>query len=174
MTKEQFYDNYNVFEYGHKLGHQIMVVGKEDDMIKYIDEGEDLDNLYNKLFFNMNVISHARYNERKHSNKIDLEDFYVEHFESWEPLADIFTDELVQWNYMRSEKVFSVFVQGDNKEEYRFYQEIDSSVPSRYHKHTVTLIDPSEQELKDTINEYLLRYMGNKAFKWELMSGKRI
>lgn len=55
MTKEQFYDNYNVFEYGHKLGHQILVVGKEDDMIKYIDEGEDLGNLYNKLFFKMNL-----------------------------------------------------------------------------------------------------------------------
>ena len=174
MTKEQFYDNYNVFEYGHKLGHQIMVVGKEDNMIKYIDEGEDLDRLYNQLFFSQNVVNYVNYNERKHSNKIDLEDFYVEHFESWEPLADVFTDELVQWNYMRDEKVFSIFVQGGNKEEYRFYQEIDSSVPSRYHKHTVTLIDPSEQELKDTINEYLLRYMGNKAFKWELMSGKRI
>lgn len=174
MTKEQFYDNYNVFEYGHKLGHQILVVGKEDDMIKYIDEGEDLDNLYNKLFFNMNVVSHARYNERKHSNKIDLEDFYVKHFESWKPLADIFTDELVQWNYMGDEVVFKIFVQGNNKEEYRFYQEIESAVPNRIHKHEVVLVDPSEQELKDTVNEYLLRYMGKKALQFELMSGKRI
>lgn len=173
MTKEQFYDNYNVFEYGHKLGHQILVVGKEDDMIEYIDEGEDLDNLYNKLFFNMNVVSHARYNERKHSNKIDLEDFYVEHFESWEPLADIFTDELVQWNYMGDEVVFKIFVQGNNKEEYRFYQEIESAVPNKTHKHGVVLVDPSEQELKYTVNEYLLRYMGNKAMKRERMSGKR-
>lgn len=173
MTKGQFYDNYNIFEYGHKLGHQILVVGKEDDMIKYIDEGEDLENLYNKLFFNMNVVSHARYNERKHSNKIDLEDFYVKHFESWESLADIFTDELVQWNYMGDEVVFKIFVQGNNKEEYRFYQEIESAVPNRVHKHEVVLVDPSEQELKDTVNEYLLRYLRNKEMKRERMSGKR-
>ena len=173
MTKEQFYNNYNVFEYGHKLGHQIMVVGKEDNMIKYIDEGEDLDSLYNQLFFNMNVVNYINYNERKHSNKIDLEDFYVEHFESWESLADIFTDELVQWNYMRDEVVFKIFVQGKNKEEYRFYQEFKSAVPNRVHKHEVVLVDPSEQELKDTVNEYLLRYMGEKALRFELMSGKR-
>lgn len=174
MTKEQFYDNYNVFEYGHKLGHQIVVVGKEDNMIKYIDEGEDLDRLYNQLFFSQNVVSYAKYNERKHSNKIDLEDFYVENFESWEPIADIFTDELVQWNYMGDEVVFKIFVQGKNKEEYRFYQEIESAVPNRVHKHEVVLVDPSEQELKDTVNEYLLRYMGKKALQFELMSGKRI
>ena len=174
MTKEQFYDNYNVFEYGHKLGHQIMVVGKEDNMIKYIDEGEDLDSLYNQLFFSFNVVNYINHNERKHSNKIDLEDFYVESFETWEPLADIYTDELVQWNYMGSEVVFKIFVQGKNKEEYRFYQEIESAVPNRVHKHEVVLIDPSEQDLRNTVNEYLLRYMGNKAMKWELMSGKRI
>lgn len=174
MTKEQFYDNYNVFEYGHKLGHQIVVVGKEDNMIKYIDEGEDLDRLYNQLFFSQNVVSYAKYNERKHSNKIDLEDFYVENFESWEPIADIFTDELVQWNYMGDEVVFKIFVQGKNKEEYRFYQEIESAVPNRVHKHEVVLVDPSEQDLKDTVNEYLLRYMGKKALQFELMSGKRI
>ena len=162
MTKEQFYDNYNVFEYGHRLGHQILVVGKEDDMIKYLDAGEDLDNLYNKLFFNMNVVSHARYNERKHRNKIYLEDFYVENFESWEPLADIFTDELVQWNYMGDEVVFKIFVQGRNKEEYRFIQTIDEN------DFRTTLINPSEEKLKDTINEFLLRYMGNKAMKWEV------
>ena len=174
MTKEQFYDNYDVFEYGHKLGHQILVVGKEDNMIKYIDEGEDLEKLYNQLFFSLNVVNYINYNERKHSNKIDLEDFYVEHFESWEPMADVFTDELVQWNYMGDEVVFKVFVQGKNKEEYRFYQDIESAVPNRIHKHEVVLVDPSEQELKDTVNEYLLRYMGKKALKWELLSGKRI
>ena len=174
MTKEQFYDNYNVFEYGHRLGHQIVVVGKENNMIKYIDEGEDLDSLYNQLFFNLNVVNYINYNERKHSNKIDLEDFYVEHFESWEPMADVFTDELVQWNYMGDEVVFKIFVQGDNKEEYRFYQEIESAVPNRVHKHEVVLVDPSEQELKDTVNEYLLCYMGKIALKWELLSGKRI
>ena len=174
MTKEQFYDNYNVFEYGHKLGHQILVVGKEDNMIKYIDEGEDLEKLYNQLFFSLNVVNYIDYNERKHSNKIDLEDFYVEHFESWEPMADVFTDELVQWNYMGDEVVFKIFVQGNNKEEYRFYQEIESAVPNRIHEHEVVLVDPSEQELKDTVNEYLLRYMGKKALKWELLSGKRI
>ena len=174
MTKEQFYNNYDVFEYGHKLGHQIMVVGKEDNMIKYIDEGEDLESLYNQLFFSLNVVDYISYNERKHSNKIDLEDFYVEHFESWEPSADIFTDELVQWNYMGDEVVFKIFVQGKNKEEYRFYQEIESAVPNRVHKHEVVLVDPSEQELKDTVNEYLLRYMGKKALQFELMSGKRI
>lgn len=174
MTKEQFYNNYNVFEYGHKLGHQIVVVEKEDNMIRYIDEGEDLDNLYNQLFLSFNVVSYAKYNERKHSNKIDLEDFYVENFESWEPLADIFTDELVQWNYMGDEVVFKIFVQGKNKEEYRFYQEIESVVPNRIHEHEVVLVDPSEQELKDTVNEYLLRYMGKKALQFELMSGKRI
>ena len=163
MTKEQFYNNYNVFEYGHRLGHQVVVVEKEDNMIRYIDEGEDLDNLYNQLFLSFNVVSYAKYNGRKHSNKIDLEDFYVENFESWEPIADIFTDELVQWNYMGDEKVFSIFVQGKNKEEYRFYQEIESAVPNRVHKHGVVLVDPSEQELKDTVNEYLLRYMGKKA-----------
>src|SRR5699024_10846519 len=130
MTKEQFYNNYNVFEYGHRLGHQVMVVEKEDNMIRYIDEGEDLDNLYNQLFLSFNVVSYDKYNESKHNNKIDLEDFYVEHFESWEPRADIFTDELVQWNYMGDEKVFSIFVQGKNKEEYRFYQEIESAVPN--------------------------------------------
>src|SRR5699024_2944906 len=97
MTKVHLYDNYNVFEYGQKLGHQIVVVGKEDNMIKYIDEGEDLDRLYNQLFFSQNVVNYVNYNKRKHSNKIDLEDFYVENFESWEPIADIFTDELVQW-----------------------------------------------------------------------------
>ena len=174
MTKEQFYDNYNVFEYGHKLGHQIVVVGKEDNMIKYIDEGEDLDRLYNQLFFSQIVVNYVNYNERKHSNKIDLEDFYVEHFESWESLADIFTDELVQWNYMGDEAVFKIFVQGKNKEEYRFYQEIEGVVPNRVHKHEVVLVDPSEQDLKDTVNEYLLRYMGKKALQFELMSGKRI
>ena len=174
MTKEQFYNNYNVFEYGHRLGHQVMVVEKEDNMIRYIDEGEDLDNLYNQLFLSFNVVSYAKYNERKHNNKIDLEDFYVEHFESWEPLADIFTDELVQWNYMGDEVVFKIFVQGKNKEEYRFYQEIESAVPNRVHEHEVVLVDPSEQELKDTVNEYLLRYMGKKALQFELMSGKRI
>ena len=174
MTKEQFYNNYNVFEYGHKLGHQIMVVGKEDNMIKYIDEGEDLESLYNKLFLSLNVVNYINYNERKHNNKIDLEDFYVENFESWEPLADIFTDELVQWNYMGDEVVFKIFVQGKNKEEYRFYQEIESVVPNRIHEHEVVLVDPSEQELKDTVNEYLLRYMGKKALQFELMSGKRI
>ena len=174
MTKEQFYDNYNVFEYGHRLGHQVMVVEKEDNMIRYIDEGEDLDNLYNQLFLSFNVVSYAKYNERKHSNKIDLEDFYVENFESWEPIADIFTDELVQWNYMGDEVVFKIFVQGKNKEEYRFYQEIESAVPNRVHKHEVVLVDPSEQDLKDTVNEYLLRYMGKKALQFELMSGKRI
>ena len=174
MTKEQFYNNYNVFEYGHKLGHQIVVVEKEDNMIRYIDEGKDLDNLYNQLFLSFNVVSYVNYNERKHSNKIDLEDFYVEHFESWEPLADIFTDELVQWNYMGDEVVFKIFVQGKNKEEYRFYQEIESVVPNRIHEHEVVLVDPSEQELKDTVNEYLLRYMGKKALQFELMSGKRI
>ena len=162
MTKEQFYNNYNVFEYGHRLGHQVVVVEKEDNMIRYIDEGEDLDNLYNQLFLSFNVVSYAKYNGRKHSNKIDLEDFYVENFESWEPIADIFTDELVQWNYMGDEKVFSIFVQGKNKEEYRFYQEIESAVPNRVHKHGVVLVDPSEQELKDTVNEYLLRYMGKR------------
>ena len=167
MTKEQFYDNYNVFEYGHRLGHQIMVVGKEDNMIKYIKEGEGLESLYNQLFFSFNVVSYVNYNERQHSNKIDLEDFYVEHFESWEPLADIFTDELVQWNYMRDEKVFSIFVQGGNKEEYRFYQKIDGFAT------LIELIDPSEQELKDTVNEYLLRYMGRKALQFDLMNGKR-
>ena len=174
MTKEQFYDNYNVFEYGHKLGYQIMVVGKEDNMIKYIDEGEDLERLYNQLFLNLNVVNYINYNERKHNNKIDLEDFYVENFESWEPLADIFTDELVQWNYMGDEVVFKIFVQGNNKEEYRFYQEIESAVPNRVHKHEVVLVDPSEQELKDTVNEYLLHYMGKKALQFELLSGKRI
>ena len=174
MTKEQFYNNYNVFEYGHRLGHQVMVVEKEDNMIRYIDEGEDLDNLYNQLFISFNVVSYAKYNERKHNNKIDLEDFYVEHFESWEPIADIFTDELVQWNYMGDEVVFKIFVQGKNKEEYRFYQEIESAVPNRNHKHEVVLVDPSEQELKDTVNEYLLRYMGKKALQFELMSEKRI
>lgn len=174
MTKEQFYNNYNVFEYGHRLGHQVMVVEKEDNMIRYIDEGEDLDNLYNQLFLSFNVVSYAKYNERKHSNKIDLEDFYVENFESWEPIADIFTDELVQWNYMGDEVVFKIFVQGKNKEEYRFYQEIESAVPNRVHKHEVVLVDPSEQDLKDTVNEYLLRYMGKKALQFELMSGKRI
>lgn len=174
MTKEQFYNNYNVFEYGHRLGHQVMVVEKEDNMIRYIDEGEDLDNLYNQLFLSFNVVSYAKYNERKHSNKIDLEDFYVENFESWEPIADIFTDELVQWNYMGDEVVFKIFVQGKNKEEYRFYQEIESAVPNRVHKHEVVLVDPSEQELKDTVNEYLLRYMGKKALQFELMSEKRI
>lgn len=174
MTKEQFYNNYNVFEYGHRLGHQVMVVEKEDNMIRYIDEGEDLDNLYNQLFLSFNVVSYAKYNERKHNNKIDLEDFYVEHFESWEPLADIFTDELVQWNYIGDEVVFKIFVQGKNKEEYRFYQEIESAVPNRVHEHEVVLVDPSEQELKDTVNEYLLRYMGKKALQFELMSGKRI
>lgn len=174
MTKEQFYNNYNVFEYGHRLGHQVMVVEKEDNMIRYIDEGEDLDNLYNQLFLSFNVVSYAKYNERKHNNKIDLEDFYVEHFESWEPRADIFTDELVQWNYMGDEVVFKIFVQGKNKEEYRFYQEIESAVPNRIHEHEVVLVDPSEQELKDTVNEYLLRYMGKKALQFELMSGKRI
>lgn len=173
MTKEQFYSKYNVFEYSHRLGHQILVVQKSNDLMVYIDEGEDLESLYNQLFFSLNVVNYVSYNERKHSNKIDLEDFYVENFESWEPLADIYTDELIQWNYMGDEKVFSIFVQGGNKEEYRFYQEIEGSVPSSYYKHAVTLIDPSEQELKDTINEYLLRYMGNKAMKWELMSGKR-
>lgn len=162
MTKEQFYDNYNVFEYGHKLGHQILVVGKEDNMIKYIDEGEDLGNLYNQLFISFNVVNYINYNERKCNDKIDLEYFYVEHFESWEPLADIFTDELVQWNYMGDEVVFKIFVQGKNKEEYRFYQEIESAVPNRVHKHEVMLVDPSEQELKDTVNEYLLRYMGKR------------
>lgn len=174
MTKEQFYDNYNVFEYGHKLGHQILVVGKEDNMIKYIDEGEDLGNLYNQLFISFNVVNYINYNERKRNDKIDLEYFYVEHFESWEPLADIFTDELVQWNYMGDEVVFKIFVQGKNKEEYRFYQEIESAVPNRVHEHEVVLVDPSEQELKDTVNEYLLRYMGKKALQFELMSGKRI
>lgn len=174
MTKEQFYNNYNVFEYGHRLGHQVMVVEKEDNMIRYIDEGEDLDNLYNQLFLSFNVVSYAKYNERKHSNKIDLEDFYVEYFESWEPLADIFTDELVQWNYMGDKVVFKIFVQGKNKEEYRFYQEIESAVPNRIHEHEVVLVDPSEQELKDTVNEYLLRYMGKIALQFELMSGKRI
>lgn len=174
MTKEQFYDNYDVFEYGHKLGHQILVVGKEDNMIKYIDEGEDLESLYNQLFFSLNVVNYINYNERKHNNKIDLEYFYVEHFESWEPLADIFTDELVQWNYMGDKVVFKIFVQGKNKEEYRFYQEIESAVPNRIHEHEVVLVDPSEQELKDTVNEYLLRYMGKIALKFELMSGKRI
>lgn len=174
MTKEQFYNNYNVFEYGHRLGHQVMVVEKEDNMIRYIDEGEDLDNLYNQLFLTFNVVSYAKYNERKHNNKIDLEDFYVEHFESWEPRADIFTDELVQWSYMGDEVVFKIFVQGRNKEEYRFYQEIESVVPNRIHEHEVVLVDPSEQELKDTVNEYLLRYMGKKALQFELMSGKRI
>lgn len=174
MTKEQFYNNYNVFEYGHRLGHQVMVVEKEDNMIRYIDEGENLDNLYNQLFLSFNVVSYAKYNERKHSNKIDLEDFYVENFESWEPIADIFTDELVQWNYMGDEVVFKIFVQGKNKEEYRFYQEIESAVPNRVHKHEVVLVDPSEQDLKDTVNEYLLRYMGKKALQFELMSGKRI
>ena len=174
MTKEQFYNNYDVFEYGHNLGHQIMVVGKEDNMIKYIDEGEDLESLYNQLFISFNVVDYISYNERKHINKIDLEDFYVEHFESWEPLADIFTDELVQWNYMGDEVVFKIFVQGKNKEEYRFYQEIESAIPNGVHKHKVVLVDPSEQELKDTVNEYLLRYMGKKALQFELMSGKRI
>lgn len=174
MTKEQFYNNYNVFEYGHRLGHQVMVVEKEDNMIRYIDEGEDLDNLYNQLFLSFNVVSYAKYNERKHNNKIDLEDFYVENFESWEPIADIFTDELVQWNYMGDEVVFKIFVQGKNKEEYRFYQEIESVVPNRIHEHEVVLVDPSEQELKDTVNEYLLRYMGKKALQFELISGKRI
>lgn len=173
MTKKQFYDNYDVFEYGHKLGHQIVVVGKEDNIIKYIDEGEDLDSLYNQLFFSMNVVNYIDCNERKHSNKINLEDFYVEHFESWEPLADIFTDELVQWNYVGDKAVFKIFVQGKNKEEYRFYQEFESSVPNRIHKHEVLLVDPSEQELKDTVNEYLLRYMGKKAFQFELMKWKK-
>lgn len=172
MTKEQFYDNYNVFEYGHKLGHQIVVVGKKDNMIKYIDEGEDLEKLYNQLFFSQNVVNYINYNERKHSNKIDLEEFYVENFETWNPLADIHTDELVQWNYTGSEVVFKIFVQGKNKEEYRFYQEIDSDM-NRKIKHEEVLIDPNEQELKDTINEYLLRYMGRKALKFELMSGER-
>ena len=174
MTKEQFYNNYNVFEYGHKLGHRIMVVDKEDNMIKYINEGEDLDSLYNQLFFNLNVVNYINYNERKHSNKIDLEYFYKEHFESLEPLADIFTDELVQWNYMRDEVVFKIFVQGKNKEEYRFYQEIESAVSNKIHKREVVLVDPSEQELKDTVvNEYLLRYMGKEVLQFELMSGKR-
>lgn len=168
MTKEQFYSNYNVFEYGHKLGHQIMVVGKEDDMIKYIDEGEDLESLYNQLFFNLNVVNYVNSNERKHSNKIDLEDFYVENFESWELLADIYTDELVQWNYMRNEVVFKIFVQGKNKEEYRFVQTIDDE-----NDFMTTLINPSEENLKDTVNEYLLRYMGRKALQFELMSGER-
>ena len=174
MTKEQFYDNYNVFEYGHKLGHQIMVVGKEDNMIKYIDEGGDLDSLYNQLFFSQNVVNYVDSNQRKHSNKIDLEDFYVENFESWEPLADIFTDELVQWNYMRREVVFKIFVQGKNKEEYRFFQEIDSAIPNKKVDFEEILTNPSEQELKDTINKYLLRYMGKKALQFELMSGERI
>ena len=160
MTKEQFYDNYNVFEYGHRLGHQIVVVGKEDNMIKYIDEGEDLESLYNQLFISFNVVSYINYNERKKSNKIDLKDFYEENFGGWEPMADIFTDELVQWNYMGNEVVFNIFVQGNNKEEYRFYQEIESAVPNRVHKHEVVLIDPREQELRDTVNEYLLRYHG--------------
>jgi hypothetical protein len=167
MTKEQFYDNYNVFEYGHKLGHQIMVVGKEDNMIKYIDEGEDLESLYNQLFFSFNVVNYINYNERKHSNKIDLEDFYVENFETWEILADIYTDELVQWNYMGSEVVFKIFVQGKNKEEYRFRQTIDEN------DFRTTLINPSEEKLKDTINEFLLRYMGNKAMKWEIVKEER-
>ena len=173
MTKEQFYDNYNVFEYGHRLGHQIMVVDKEDNMIRYIDEGEDLESLYNQLFFSFNVVNYVNYNERKHSNKIDLKDFYVENFETWEPLADIYTDELVQWNYMRDEKVFSIFVQGKNKEEYRFYQEVESAVPNRVHEHEVVLVDPSEQELKNKINEYLLRYMERKALQFKSMNGKR-
>lgn len=173
ITKEKFYGEYNVFEYGHKLGHQIVVVGKDDNMIKYIDEGEDLEKLYNQLFFSQNVVNYVDCNEREYSNKIDLEYFYKEHFESWEPLADIFTDELIQWNYMGDEVVFKIFVQGKNKEEYRFYQEIESAVPNRIHKHEVVLVDPSEQDLKNTVNEYLLRYMGKKALKWELMSGKR-
>lgn len=174
MTKEQFYNNYDVFEYGHRLGHQVMVVEKEDNMIRYIDEGEDLESLYNQLFISFNVVSYINYNERKKSNKIDLENFYVENFESWEPMAVIYTDELVQWSYMGSEVVFKIFVQGNNKEEYRFYQEIDSAIPNRKTKFEEVLINPNEQELKDTVNKYLLRYMGKKALQFELMSGKRI
>lgn len=169
MTKEQFYDNYNVFEYGHRLGHQIMVVGKEDDMIRYINEGEDLKRLYNQLFFSFNVINYINYNERKYSNKIDMEDFYMKNFETWEPSADIYTDELVQWSCTGNEVIFKIFVQGKNKEEYRFYQEIESAVPNRVHKHEVVLVDPDEQDLKNKINEYLLRYMERKALQFELM-----
>ena len=173
MTKEQFYDNYNVFEYGHKLGHQVMVVDKEDDMIRYIDEGEDLESLYNQLFFSFNVINYVNYNERKHNNTIDLVNFYVENFEVWEPLADIYTDELIQWSYMGDEVVFKIFVQGKNKGEYRFYQEIKSAVPNRIRKYEDMLVDPSKQDLKNKVNEYLLRYMERKALQFELMSGKR-
>ena len=173
MTKEQFYDNYDVFEYGHRLGHQIMVVGKEDNMIMYIDEGESLEDLYNQLFFNFNVVDYIKYNERKYSNTIDLVNFYVENFETWEPLADIYTDELVQWIHTGDEVVFKIFVQGKNKREYRFYQEIKSAVPNRVHKHEVVLIDPSKQDLKNKVNEYLLRYMERKALQFELMNGKK-
>lgn len=172
MTKEQFYDNYNVFEYGHKLGHQVMVVDKEDDMIRYIDEGEDLESLYNQLFFSFNVVNYVNYNERKHSNKIDLVNFYVENFEVWEPLADIYTDELVQWSYTGDEVVFKIFVQGKNKEEYRFYQEIKSAVPNKTHEHEVVLVNPSEQDLRNTVNEYLLRYMRKKALQFKSMNGR--
>lgn len=174
MTKEQFYDTYNVFEYGHKLGHQIVVVGREDNMIRYIDEGEDLDKLYNQLFFSQNVVNYVNAKERESNSSINLDEFYMENFESWEPLADIYRDELIQWNYRGSEVVFKIFVQGKNKEEYRFYQEIESAVPNRIHRHEVVLVDPSEQDLKNTVNEYLLRYMGKKALQFELMSGKRI
>lgn len=170
MTKEQFYANYNVFEYGHKLGHQIVVVGKEDDMIRYIGEGEDLKRLYNQLFFSFNVINYINYNERKHSNKIDMEDFYMKNFETWEPSADIYTDELVQWSCTGNEVIFKIFVQEKNKEEYRFYQEIESAVPNRVHKHEVVLVDPDEQDLKNKVNEYLLRYMERKALQFELMN----
>ena len=173
MTKEQFYDNYNVFEYGHKLGHQVMVVDKEDDMIRYIDEGESLEDLYNQLFFSFNVVDYVNYNERKHNNTIDLVNFYVENFEVWEPLADIYTDELIQWSYMGDEVVFKIFVQGKNKGEYRFYQEIKSAVLNRIRKYEDTLVDPSKQDLKNKVNEYLLRYMERKALQFELMSGKR-
>lgn len=173
MTKEQFYDNYNVFEYGHKLGHQVMVVDKEDDMIRYIDEGESLESLYNQLFFSFNVVNYVNYNERKHNNTIDLVNFYVENFEVWEPLADIYTDELVQWSYMGDEVIFKIFIQGKNKEEYRFYQEIRSAIPNGIREYEALLVDPSKQDLKNKVNEYLLRYMERKALEFELMSGKR-
>lgn len=161
ITKEQFYDKYNVFEYNHKLGHQIVVVNKNNNMIEYIDEGKNLDNLYNNLFFNLNVVNYINYNNKndKVNNNIDLEEFYKNNFETWEPLADIYEDELVQWNYAGRGVVFKMYVKKGNKNKYTFYQKVGSSIYTEK-EYKETLINPSEQELKDTVNEYLLRYMG--------------
>lgn len=160
MTKEQFNDKYNVYSHPHKLGHQIMVTRKEDNMLIYINEGENLESLYSEMYFNYNVVNYVDMNTPKEISNLDLEEFYFENFESWEPTAYVSEDSIVQYNYMISDVVFRLDIEGENN--FCFHQEIDGRETKE------VLVNPSEQDLKDKINEYLLRYMGNKAMKWEL------